>query len=49
MRPVDFWSLHPTEFYWLLDAKRPRKTYAGGMSEAVVEELYEEAYGESAD
>lgn len=42
MRPADFWALTPAEFWWLADAKKPRKTYAGGMTEAEVAELHDE-------
>jgi hypothetical protein len=44
---VDFWRTHPTEFWWVVDAKleaaeRNKQTnYAGGMSEAEVADLYE--------
>tara|TARA_R110000868_G_scaffold32425_3_gene117957 strand:- start:1085 stop:1189 length:105 start_codon:yes stop_codon:yes gene_type:complete len=32
--------------HWLLEARRPAETYSG-MTEAEVEELYEDAFGES--
>jgi hypothetical protein len=44
MRPEDFWSLTPTEFWWLFDAKLPVKMY-GSMTEYEVRYLYEKAYG----
>lgn len=31
--------MHPTEFWWLADAKRPPKMY-GRLTEAEVEEIY---------
>lgn len=40
----EFWSLHPTEFWWLVDAHTPKKMYLN-MSEDEVREIYEEAYG----
>jgi len=46
MRPKDFWRLHPDEVHWLIDAMRPAKAYAGGMTEDEVAELYNDAYGE---
>lgn len=42
MRPRDFWALYPDEFWWLADARKPPKTYAGGLSEADVADLYED-------
>lgn len=39
--PRDFWSLHPDEFWWISAAKKPVKTY-GKMTEAEVEEIYED-------
>ena len=41
MSPRDFWRMHPIEFWWLVDARRPKKMY-GDMSEDEVAELYEE-------
>lgn len=26
MRPADFWSLHPLEFWWIADARSPEVT-----------------------
>lgn len=34
--------MHPREFWWLADAKKPPKVYAGGMSEEEVASLYDE-------
>ena len=42
--PAEFWSLHPTEFWWLLEAKRPARMY-GSMTETEVREIYHETYG----
>lgn len=36
--------MHPTEFWWLMDANRSVKMY-GNMTEYEVAEIYEEAYG----
>jgi len=33
--------MHPTEFYWLLEAKKPQKMY-GPFTEEQAEELYQE-------
>jgi len=48
--PVDFWKLHPTAFFWVAESKvelsKPRTFYAGGMTQAEVEALYNKAYGE---
>lgn len=41
MSPRDFWRLHPTEFWWLFAARRPKRQY-GSLSEDEVAELYEE-------
>jgi hypothetical protein len=41
MRPKDFWAMHPVEFWWMLDAKRPPKMY-GSLKEEEIAELYEE-------
>lgn len=46
MRPKDFWRLHPDEVHWLLEGMRPAATYAGGMSESEVADLYDMAFGE---
>ena len=45
MRPKDFWRLHPTEFWWLYDLRKPVKMY-GSLSESDVAELYQHAYGD---
>lgn len=47
-QPSEFWALHPIEFYWLMEAKRPTKMY-GSMTEAEVAEIYDEAYGNEAE
>ncbi|BCJ90044.1 hypothetical protein IZ6_07790 [Terrihabitans soli] len=39
MRPAEFWALHPTEFYWLLEVRREPVSY-GSLTEAQVAELY---------
>jgi len=39
MRPKDFWSLSPAEFWWLVEARTPAKSYAG-MTEDEVDRLY---------
>src|SRR5699024_10847154 len=51
--PLDFWRTHPTEFWWAVGAKleklekqNPQNRYAGGMTEAQVEAIYNETYGE---
>ena len=48
--PVDFWKTHPTEFFWVAEAKveqnKPQTNYAGGMSSAEVAAIYEDAYGD---
>jgi hypothetical protein len=45
MTRVDFWASDPVELWWFVEAARPQKTYAGGMTESEVAEIYEEAYG----
>lgn len=40
MTPEQFWRLNPVEFWWMLDARRPRKKY-GSLSEDDVAELYD--------
>lgn len=47
MQPSEFWQLTPTEFYWILDAKKPVEMY-GRMTEFEVDEIYRDAYGEGA-
>jgi hypothetical protein len=37
--------MHPTEFWWLFDQRKPVKMY-GRMTEAEVEEIYNKAYGD---
>jgi len=44
MRPKDFWSLTPDEFWWHVELRKPVKMY-GKMTEQEVEQIYKEAYG----
>jgi hypothetical protein len=37
--------MHPTEFFWLMDAKTPPKMY-GNLTQQDVDELYEFAFGQ---
>lgn len=37
---TEFWSMHPVEVFWLIDARMPKKTYAGGMSEDEVADIH---------
>jgi hypothetical protein len=41
MPPAQFWKLHPVEFWWQVDARRPKKMY-GSLTENEVADLYEE-------
>lgn len=41
MTPEQFWRLHPLEFWWIVDARKPPKRY-GSLSENDVAELHEE-------
>ncbi|MGE0602233.1 MAG: phage tail assembly chaperone [Xanthobacteraceae bacterium] len=45
LSPSEFWRLHPTEFWWLVDSRKPAKRY-GSMTEDQVAELYEDTYGD---
>jgi hypothetical protein len=45
MRPKDFWGMHPEEFWWLFEIKRPVKMY-GSMTEDDVAALYNDMYGD---
>lgn len=38
--------MHPQEFHWLMELNKPRKEYAGGMTELEVAQIYAETYGE---
>ena len=40
LTPDVFWRLHPLEFWWMLDARRPRKAY-GDLNEEEVAEMYD--------
>jgi len=40
MQPDIFWRMNPIEFWWMVDARRPKKKY-GSMTEDEVEELFE--------
>jgi uncharacterized membrane protein len=40
----EFWTLHPQEVYWLIDAKK-QPVYYGDLSEEEAKELYEAQYG----
>lgn len=42
MPPRDFWRLHPTEFWWLFEARRPRQMF-GSLTDEEVADLYDEA------
>lgn len=44
MKPHEFWALHPVEFWWTVDAKKPKKKY-GSMNEDEVADLYDEMKG----
>jgi hypothetical protein len=46
MSRTDFWASDPVELWWIIEACRPQKIYAGGMTEDEVAEIYEEAYGD---
>lgn len=37
MRPLDFWRMHPVEFWWQYEARRPPKTFPS-MTEEEAEE-----------
>lgn len=41
LAPAEFWRLHPVEFWWLVDARRPQKRY-GSLSEREVASLYDD-------
>jgi len=41
---TEFWTMHPTELWWLIESKRPRRMF-GKMTEAEVEAIYEDEYG----
>lgn len=41
MPPEQFWRLHPLEFWWIADARRPPKMY-GHLTEDEMADLYEE-------
>lgn len=45
MRPKDFWRLHPIEWWWIAEAKKPPKMY-GRMTESEVAELYRDTFGD---
>lgn len=39
MQPETFWSLHPLEWWWQYDARRPIR-FVGGLDEETVEGLW---------
>lgn len=45
MAPDAFWSMHPTEFWWAVEARTPVKLY-GSMTEFEVAQIYRETYGD---
>jgi len=45
MRPSEFWSLSPGEFWWMLEANKPPVMY-GDMTENEVASLYRKRWGE---
>jgi hypothetical protein len=48
MSPEQFWALHPIEFWWLCEAKKPPRMY-GRLTEAEAAECYRLAYGKEPD
>jgi len=38
LAPAQFWALAPVEFWWQVDARRPRKSY-GSLTEADMDEM----------
>lgn len=40
LKPAEFWDMHPIEFWWMVEARTPPKTYAG-MREAELDDLLE--------
>lgn len=38
--------MHPEEFHWLMELKKPHKEYGGGMTEQEVAAIYEQDFGE---
>lgn len=37
--------MHPTEYYWLAETRKPKKMY-GNMTEEEVAAIYAETYGD---
>lgn len=46
MTPSEFWRLHPTEYFWLLEMNLPKRfAKLKHFSDAEIEEIYEQDYG----
>jgi hypothetical protein len=45
LTPEQFWGLTVSELWWTIEAVRPERTF-GRMSEAEVEQIYAETYGD---
>ena len=41
MTPEQFWRLHPLEFWWMADARRPVRRF-GRMTESEAAEIYDD-------
>lgn len=44
MSRADFWAMHPAEFWWLADARRPR-----GMSDDDVAAIWDDLRAQGVD
>lgn len=44
--PSEFWRMHPTEIWWLVDAKRPRSPghVSGIEADEILEQLRDAGY-----
>lgn len=39
IQPSEFWAMTMREFWWMFDARKPRKQHVGGMTDAEMDEL----------
>ena len=46
MSASDFWTLHPFEFWWIVERAGDMQVFGNGMTRREVREVYEAAYGD---
>lgn len=39
IQPSEFWRMTMREFWWMFDARKPRRTHVGGMTDEDMDDL----------